>query len=101
MMHQVRPETDIKICLYGSEFQLGVWSALLEIPLGQVRSYSFIAHQIHNPLALRAVGTAVGQNPVAPLIPCHRVVRNDGHVGNYAWGESLKKKILNSEGVHC
>lgn len=78
----------------GSAFQLKVWRALLRIPRGNVATYSNIASAIGNPGALRAVGTACGANPVAWLIPCHRVIRATGIVGGYRWGRERKRSML-------
>lgn len=83
--------SQIKLHLKGTEFQLKVWNALLRIPYSNMAYYSDIASWIHHPKAVRAVGTAIGDNPVAYLIPCHRVIRADGGLGGYHWG--LNKKI--------
>jgi O-6-methylguanine DNA methyltransferase len=83
-----------------SEFEQAVLLKALEIPKGQVRPYAWIAHEIGHPAAVRAVGSALAKNPVPVLIPCHRVVRSDGHIGNYALGGSqAKRRILAAEGV--
>jgi O-6-methylguanine DNA methyltransferase len=83
-----------------SEFERAVLLKALEIPRGQVRPYAWIAHEIGHPAAVRAVGSALAKNPVPVLIPCHRVVRSDGHIGNYALGGSqAKRRILSAEGV--
>lgn len=83
--------------LHGTDFQKSVWQALLNIPAGKTVSYGTIANDIGKPKASRAVGTAVGDNPVSLLVPCHRVVRSDGGLGNYGWGLGLKKEILDQE----
>lgn len=83
----------------GSYFQKDVWQAVLEIPQGQASTYGEIARKIGNPKAVRAVGTAVGKNPIAILIPCHRVLPASGKLGNYRWGEEMKKKLLEAEGI--
>ena len=80
--------------LIGAPFQLKVWVALLSIPSGHVTSYSEIAQSIGKPRAVRAVGTAVGRNPVSWLIPCHRVLRKSGALGGYHWGLSVKRALL-------
>ncbi|MFM7181355.1 MAG: methylated-DNA--[protein]-cysteine S-methyltransferase [Verrucomicrobiales bacterium] len=85
--------------LAGSAFQLAVWQALLAIPVGTVSIYSQIATATGNPNAHRATGTAIGMNPVAWLIPCHRVIRRDGATGNYRWGRERKLAMLKHEGV--
>lgn len=90
---------DIKLDLRGTEFQKDVWKALLQIPKGQVISYGDVANDIGRPKASRAVGSAVGENPVSLIVPCHRVVQASGGLGNYGWGVPLKKKILKAEGV--
>jgi AraC family transcriptional regulator of adaptative response/methylated-DNA-[protein]-cysteine methyltransferase len=81
----------IHLLVQGTNFQLKVWEALLTIPPGAVTTYQKIAGHIHHPGAVRAVGTAIGQNPVAFLIPCHRVIRKEGQVGGYYWGSTRKK----------
>jgi AraC family transcriptional regulator of adaptative response/methylated-DNA-[protein]-cysteine methyltransferase len=83
----------IKLHLKGTPFQIKVWEALLKIPMGDVSTYSGIANTINNPNASRAVGTAIGDNPVAFLIPCHRVIRSTGDFGQYHWG-SLRKTAM-------
>ena len=83
--------------LKGTAFQIKVWEALLKIPMGDVSTYSSIANQIHNPNASRAVGSAVGDNPVAFLIPCHRVIRSTGEFGQYHWGTIRKTAMLGWE----
>jgi AraC family transcriptional regulator of adaptative response/methylated-DNA-[protein]-cysteine methyltransferase len=87
----------IQLHLKGTDFQLKVWEALLKIPAGNVSSYKTIAGKIHQPAATRAVGSAVGENPVAFLIPCHRVIRSTGLIGDYHWGAVRKKAILGWE----
>lgn len=89
----------LKIHLRGTNFQIKVWEALLNIPMGAVTTYDHIARQIGKPKALRAVGTAVGHNPIAYLIPCHRVIRKSGEFGNYRYGMARKKVILAKEFV--
>jgi AraC family transcriptional regulator of adaptative response/methylated-DNA-[protein]-cysteine methyltransferase len=80
----------LPLLVSGTAFQLKVWEALLRIPAGGLSSYGQIAKTIGKPAAVRAVGTAVGQNPVALLIPCHRVIRRDGMLGGYRWGVGRK-----------
>lgn len=80
--------------LIGAPFQIKVWEALLRIPSGQVTTYSEIARVIGRPRAVRAVGTAVGRNPVSLLIPCHRALRKSGGLGGYHWGLPVKRAIL-------
>jgi len=81
----------------GTEFQLKVWKELRNIPFGTTATYQQIAERIGQPKAVRAVATAIGQNPVAMLIPCHRVIHSDGTLGEYHWGRDLKKQILEWE----
>ncbi|MBJ6372301.1 methylated-DNA--[protein]-cysteine S-methyltransferase [Sedimentitalea arenosa] len=80
--------------LIGAPFQIKVWEALLAIPTGHVTTYSEIAEAIGNPRAVRAVGTAVGRNPVSWLIPCHRALRKSGGLGGYHWGLPVKRAML-------
>ncbi|WP_417319743.1 methylated-DNA--[protein]-cysteine S-methyltransferase [Emcibacter sp.] len=88
---------DIKLHLSGTPFQLKVWESLLKVPLGSLVTYGDIANDIGSPAAARAVGTAIGNNPVAFLIPCHRVIRNSGELGGYHWGETRKSAIIGWE----
>ncbi len=84
----------VTLFLRGTNFQIKVWQALLKIPSGSVVSYEDIAARIGKPRAVRAVGCAVGQNPVAFVIPCHRVIRKMGVIGEYHWGATRKKAML-------
>ncbi|PYF08215.1 AraC family transcriptional regulator of adaptative response/methylated-DNA-[protein]-cysteine methyltransferase [Rhodobacter viridis] len=88
---------ETRLSVIGAPFQIKVWEALLAIPSGEVCTYSDIAHRIGSPRAVRAVGTAVGRNPVAVLIPCHRVLRASGGLGGYHWGLPLKRALLARE----
>ncbi len=90
---------EIKLHLKGTDFQLKVWETLLKIPMGQLSTYGSIAGSIGNPKASRAVGTAIGHNPVAFLIPCHRVIQSTGMFGGYMWGATRKTAIIGWEGV--
>src|SRR5882672_3717314 len=87
--------------LKGTPFQRKVWQALLKIPKGKTVTYKELAKNIGKPLAVRAVANAVGANPCAPLIPCHRVIRSDGTLGGYSGKGGIKTKIklLRKEGV--
>ena len=87
--------------LKGTKFQLKVWEYLKTIPKGEVRTYLQVAKAINKPKAVRAVANAVGKNPYAPRIPCHRVIRKDGSLGGYSGsgGIKTKKKLLKSEGI--
>lgn len=87
----------IKLHLHGSPFQLKVWEALLKIPMGNVTTYGTIANKIGNPKASRAIGTAIGSNPVAFLIPCHRVIQATGKIGGYLWGTTRKTAMIGWE----
>ena len=83
----------------GTDFQLKVWEALLKIPAGQLSTYGKIAEAIGMFSASRAVGTAIGSNPVAFLIPCHRVIRSTGALGGYMWGNTRKTAMIGWEGA--
>lgn len=91
--------SDIKLHLKGTDFQLKVWESLLKIPMGKLATYGSIAEHIGNTGASRAVGTAIGSNPVAYLIPCHRVIQSTGHIGGYMWGPTRKTAIIGWEGA--
>lgn len=97
--HYVELDQIETLHLLGTEFQIAVWQALLQIPRGTTVSYAQIAQQIGRPLAVRAVGSAVGSNPVSLIVPCHRVVRADGSLGGYFWGLELKNRLLKDEGA--
>ncbi len=88
---------DIKLHLKGTDFQLKVWEALLKIPMGKLSTYGKLANEIGNPNASRAVGTAIGSNPIAFLIPCHRVIQASGTFGGYMWGNTRKTAIIGWE----
>lgn len=88
---------DIKLHLAGTPFQLKVWESLLRIPFGGLVTYGNIAQRIGHPSASRAVGTAIGSNPIAYLIPCHRVIASSGALGGYMWGETRKSAIIGWE----
>ncbi|RYC53106.1 methylated-DNA--[protein]-cysteine S-methyltransferase [Flagellimonas olearia] len=87
----------IKLHLNGTPFQLKVWETLLKIPMGNLSTYGSIAQKINQPKASRAVGTAIGNNPVAFLIPCHRVIQSSGQLGGYMWGPTRKSAIIGWE----
>ena len=91
----------IKLHLKGTPFQLKVWEALLKIPMGNLASYGSIAHAINSPKAARAVGSAIGDNPVAFLIPCHRVIRATGLFGEYMWGAKRKTAMIGWEAIRA
>ena len=92
-----REKASLYLHLKGTNFQLKVWEALLNIPVGAVTTYEHIARGVGSPKAMRAVGTAVGHNPIAVLIPCHRVIRKVGGFGNYRYGLPLKMALLGWE----
>lgn len=87
----------IKLHLNGTDFQLKVWETLLKVPLGSLTTYGTIAKCIRKPKASRAVGTAIGDNPVGFLIPCHRVIQKSGNIGGYMWGDTRKSAIIGWE----
>lgn len=87
----------IKLHLKGTDFQLKVWESLLTIPMGKLSTYGNLAKEIGSPKASRAVGTAIGSNPVAFLIPCHRVIQSTGKIGGYMWGSDRKKMMIGWE----
>ena len=87
----------VKLHLKGTDFQLKVWESLLKIPSGKLSTYGKIAEEIQKPSASRAVGTAIGSNPVAFLIPCHRVIQTSGKMGGYMWGTTRKQAIIGWE----
>ncbi|HUJ72172.1 MAG TPA: methylated-DNA--[protein]-cysteine S-methyltransferase [Verrucomicrobiae bacterium] len=95
-----RGRNPFHLYLRGTNFQLKVWQALLTIPPGQLTTYGNLAAKIRAPKAQRAVGSAVGANPIAYLIPCHRVIRSLGVIGNYRWGTERKQAMIAWETVH-
>lgn len=90
-------EKEITLDLRGTDFQCAVWQALLGISKGHLKTYRDVANDIGKPKAMRAVGSAVGENPVSLIVPCHRVVPMSGGVGNYGWGTELKTRLLKQE----
>ena len=84
----------IHLTVHGTNFQVNVWKALLKIPAGQILSYQQLATYVGNPSAHRAVATAVAANPVGYLIPCHRVLRSSGQIGEYHWGSTRKQAMV-------
>lgn len=90
-----------KLHLMGAPFQVKVWEALIQIPSGKVTTYSEIAEAVGNPKAVRAVGTAVGKNPISWLIPCHRAIRKSGGLGGYHWGLPIKRAMLAYEAAQA
>ncbi len=96
-------KNQLPISLYvkGTNFQINVWKALLNVPYGKLTTYGQLANLIGNPKASRAVGSAVGANPVSFLIPCHRVIRSTGVIGEYRWGSVRKRSILSWEALNA
>lgn len=92
-----RKSFTIPFDFYGTPFQLAVWNALCEIPYGQTQSYSYIANYIQKPAAVRAVGTAIGANPVLITVPCHRVIGKNGSLTGYRGGLNMKTQLLQLE----
>ncbi len=88
---------EIKLHLKGTDFQIKVWETLLKVPMGELTTYSGLAGKLQQPQAARAVGSAVGSNPVAFLIPCHRVIKSDGQIGEYHWGNTRKNAMIGWE----
>jgi AraC family transcriptional regulator of adaptative response/methylated-DNA-[protein]-cysteine methyltransferase len=99
--HDWKKLSQIKLHLKGTDFQLKVWETLLKIPMGQLSTYGEIAKQLLNPNASRAVGSAVGDNPVAFLIPCHRVIQSTGVFGQYHWGSVRKTAMIGWEAAQA
>lgn len=95
-----RRDFDLPLSLHGTPFQIAVWAALRQIPYGEVRSYGDIARAIGKPGAARAVGMANHRNPIAIIIPCHRVIGADGSLTGYGGGLDRKRFLLTLEGVH-
>ena len=91
------PNRKFNLLIKGTNFQIKVWQALLKIPSGSVASYQTIAKAIDNPKAVQAVGSAIGANPIGYLIPCHRVIRKEGQIGEYHWGNARKQAIIGKE----
>lgn len=89
-----RPETGIRLFVHGTPFQVQVWRALLEVPPGTLTTYGRLAERIGAPTACRAVGAAVGSNAISYLIPCHRVIRTGGAIGEYRWGSIRKRAMI-------
>lgn len=92
---------NIKALLFGTPFQIKVWEALVKIPSGRLSTYSDIANHIDNPMAARAVGTAIGKNNLAVIIPCHRIIKSIGEIGEYKWGKGRKASIIGMEKMNC
>jgi AraC family transcriptional regulator of adaptative response/methylated-DNA-[protein]-cysteine methyltransferase len=89
-----RAHSPLRVLVHGTAFQVRVWQALLKIPSGTLVSYGNLAAALNQPSAARAVGSAVGQNSLAYLIPCHRVIRETGIIGDYRWGAVRKRALV-------
>lgn len=94
-----RQTFDIPLDLHGTDFQISVWQALLRIPYGTTKAYSEIAKEINRPKAVRAVGGAIGANPVSIVVPCHRVIGKDGTITGFGGGLEMKEELLRIEGI--
>lgn len=99
--HDWRKLNEIKLHLKGTDFQIKVWETLLKIPVGKLSTYGNIASSLGQPTASRAVGSAVGDNPVAFLIPCHRVIQSTGEFGQYHWGSNRKTAMIGWEAAQA
>ncbi len=95
-----KDKKSLTLLIKGTNFQIQVWRALLQLPFGSLTTYKTIANMIDRPTATRAVGTAIGKNPIGYLIPCHRVIRSSGELGGYLWGLDRKLTILGWEASH-
>ena len=93
----IASRTPVRLVLIGSDFELRVWQSLLRIPMGRAVSYQHIARHLGQPTASRAVGSAVGRNPLSFVVPCHRVLRADGTLGGYHWGLTRKRALIGWE----
>jgi AraC family transcriptional regulator, regulatory protein of adaptative response / methylated-DNA-[protein]-cysteine methyltransferase len=91
------PEQPVRLVMIGTDFDVRVWETLLKIPMGRAVSYTDIARHIGAPSASRAVGSAVGRNPISFVVPCHRVLRGDGSLGGYHWGLTRKRALIGWE----
>jgi len=92
-----RAETPVRLVLIGTDFEVRVWETLLRIPMGHAVRYADIARHLGQPTAARAVGSAVGRNPISFVVPCHRVLRGDGNLGGYHWGLTRKRALIGWE----
>ena len=95
--HGKRKKFSLPLHLNGTSFQKKVWRTIDKIPYGKTRSYQWVAREIGKPKASRAVGNALGANPIPIIIPCHRVIKKNGEIGGYSGGHGLKKKLLEHE----
>ena len=90
-------DSPLRVVLIGSDFEIKVWQGLLKIPFGEATTYSGLANELGNPKAARAVGSAVGRNPISFIVPCHRVLGKGGAITGYHWGVTRKRAILGWE----
>ena len=97
IFYGAKNDKPLSLWVKGTNFQINVWQALLKLPQGQLATYSSIAKAVNQPKAYRAVGTAIGKNPIAFLIPCHRVIQQSGELGGYRWDVARKQAILAKE----
>lgn len=100
-LNHENPIEKIRLHLKGTDFQIKIWEALLKIPEAKLVSYSQIAKEIKQENAARAIGSAVGANPIGYIIPCHRVIKNTGIIGEYRWGSIRKTAMIGYESSHC
>lgn len=96
---KLNSKTRIKVHLHGTNFQIKVWEALLTLPRGVTVNYQYLAEKMGNKKASRAVGSAIGKNPVGYIIPCHRVLKSTGEIGGYHWGQERKRAMLVHEAL--
>jgi AraC family transcriptional regulator of adaptative response/methylated-DNA-[protein]-cysteine methyltransferase len=94
---QWRPDQPLRVVLLGTDFEVRVWEGLLAIPLGKLTTYSDLACKVGSPKASRAVGAAVGKNPISFVVPCHRAIGKSGDVTGYHWGVTRKRAMLGWE----
>jgi len=92
-----KPDQPLRVVLIGTDFEIRVWEKLLTIPMGRLTTYSDLARSAGAPKAARAVGAAVGKNPISFVVPCHRVVGKNGDITGYHWGISRKRAMLGWE----
>ena len=95
------PEEPLRVVLIGTDFQVRVWEGLLKIPVGSATTYSGLATEMNRPSAARAVGAAVGRNPISFVVPCHRVIGKSGELTGYHWGLTRKRAMLGWEAGVC
>jgi AraC family transcriptional regulator, regulatory protein of adaptative response / methylated-DNA-[protein]-cysteine methyltransferase len=96
-MSKWNKDQPVRLVMIGTDFDVRVWETLLKIPMGRAVSYTDIARHIGSPSASRAVGSAVGRNPISFVVPCHRVLRGDGNLGGYHWGLTRKRALIGWE----